>query len=414
MNNKALRRILILTANPKNTDQLRLTEEVRNIEAGLKQAKKREQFEIISKWAVRPEDLYRALLDYEPQIVHFSGHGAGNQGLVLEDDSGKLQLVSTESLARLFKLFKNKIECVFLNACYSEMQAEAIYQHINCVVGMNQAIGDRAAIKFAVGFYDALGAGRSFEDAYEIGCTAIDLEGIPESSTPVLKVRPKVEIPPPRDFNKDAIIPKWHPRIRSIIDSIMATARTPLGWFWLLWVVATVIGGFIGTYASVKGQEVEAQIVGRVIGGAVIGLAQWLALRTQVFKSIWWIPITTTGWVVGWAIGGGFVWRAVAIATENIKYSFLFKDYLGKILLNCAVGIAVIEIATGLAQWLLLRSQFSESKWWILATVVSAAVSIPVIGFAGWTLAWVVGWLVFGMITGVSLVWLLQHSQKRA
>lgn len=32
---------------------------------------------------------------------------------------------------------------------------------------MSQAIGDRAAIEFTVGFYDALGAGRSFEDAYK-------------------------------------------------------------------------------------------------------------------------------------------------------------------------------------------------------------------------------------------------------
>ncbi|MEH2214827.1 MAG: AAA-like domain-containing protein [Nostoc sp.] len=49
--------------------------------------------------------------------------------------------------------------------------------------------GDKRWIKFAVGFYDALGADRSYEDAYEFGCSAIDLESIPESSTPVLKSR---------------------------------------------------------------------------------------------------------------------------------------------------------------------------------------------------------------------------------
>nr|WP_199301698.1 AAA-like domain-containing protein [Trichocoleus sp. FACHB-90] len=178
---------MILSANPKNTGKLRLDEEVREIQAGLERARRREQFEIIAKWAIRPDDLRRALLDYEPQIVHFSGHGAGNQGLALENNSGQMQLVSTDSLARLFKLFK--VECVLLNACYSEAQAEAIYQYVDYVVGMNRAIGDRAAIEFAVGFYDALGAGRSYEDAYEFGCSAIDLEGIPESSTPLFKSR---------------------------------------------------------------------------------------------------------------------------------------------------------------------------------------------------------------------------------
>lgn len=182
-----VKKILILSANPNNTSKLRLDEEVREIQAGLQRAKKREQFEIISRWAVRVDDLRRALLDHEPQIVHFSGHGSGNDGLALENNSGELQLVSTQSLARLFKLFKDKVECVLLNACYSEVQAEAIHQNIDYVIGMNRAVGDRAAIEFAVGFYDAIGAGRSYEDAFEFGCTSIDLEGIPESQTPILK-----------------------------------------------------------------------------------------------------------------------------------------------------------------------------------------------------------------------------------
>jgi hypothetical protein len=188
-----VKKILILTANPKNTDKLRLDEEVREIQAGLERARKRDRFEIVTRWALRVDDLRRALLDHEPQIVHFSGHGGGKHGLALENSSGQMQLVSTESLARLFNLFKDKIECVVFNACYSEAQAEAIHQHINCVVGMNKAFGDRAAIEFAVGFYDALGAGKSYEVAYEFGCSAIDLESIPESATPVLRTRQRTD-----------------------------------------------------------------------------------------------------------------------------------------------------------------------------------------------------------------------------
>lgn len=183
-----MKKILILSANPTDTGRLRLDEEVREIQAGLERAKIREQFEIITKWAVRPDDLRRALLDHNPEIIHFSGHGGGTQGLALEDHVGKMQLVSSESLSTLFSLFQG-IECILLNACYSEAQAEAIHQHIDYVVGMNQAIGDQAAIKFAVGFYDALGAGRSYQDAYKFGCVSIALENIPESATPVLKHR---------------------------------------------------------------------------------------------------------------------------------------------------------------------------------------------------------------------------------
>ncbi len=185
-----IRKILILSANPKGTSQLRLDEEVREIQRALKLSTGREQFQIICEWAVRADDVRRALLEHGPQIVHFSGHGTGEQGLVLEDETGQAQLASAGALARLFKLFAGKIQCVLLNACYSEVQSDAIAQQIDYVIGMNQAIGDRAAIKFAVGFYDALGYGHSFEEAYEFGLSAIDLQGISETSTPVLKAKP--------------------------------------------------------------------------------------------------------------------------------------------------------------------------------------------------------------------------------
>ncbi|MEO1377557.1 MAG: AAA-like domain-containing protein, partial [Cyanobacteria bacterium J06635_10] len=218
-----MKKILILSANPIDTSSLRLDEEVREIQTGLERAKKREQFEIISKLAVRPEDLQRALLDYEPEIVHFSGHGNGDRGLVLENKSGKTQLVSANSLAGLFNLFKNKVECVVLNACYSKVQAEAIFEYISCVVGMNQEIGDKAAIKFAVGFYDALGAGRSYNDAFEFGRNSIHIAGMPEFSTPVLKLRNNLKINP---NNKQIILE--NPEGQVPLDSAFYIERPPI------------------------------------------------------------------------------------------------------------------------------------------------------------------------------------------
>jgi hypothetical protein len=191
-----VKKILILTANPKNTDRLRLDEEVREIQAALDRSKNRDQFEIMTRWAVRVDDLQPTLLDHMPQIVHFSGHGGGSQGLALENELGEMQSVSSTALAGLFNLFKTNVECVFLNACYSEEQAKAIHQHINYVIGMNQAIGDNSAIKFAKGFYRALATSRSYENAFEFGCNAIDLQGIPESSIPVLKCKTDELLPP--------------------------------------------------------------------------------------------------------------------------------------------------------------------------------------------------------------------------
>lgn len=201
-----MRTLLILAANPKDTPRLRLDKELKRIEQGLERSKKRDQFKLVFKWATTDDDLRRALLDHEPEVVHFAGHGTGkghggtgrdlvppegvdSSGLAFEDEGGNIQLISGDALARLFELCADSVKCVVLNACYSEFQANAISQHIDFVIGMKKAIGDDAAIKFAVGFYDALGAGRDFEKAFRFGCSAIDLKGIPEHLTPVLKIK---------------------------------------------------------------------------------------------------------------------------------------------------------------------------------------------------------------------------------
>ncbi|MEO1445307.1 MAG: AAA-like domain-containing protein, partial [Cyanobacteria bacterium J06635_11] len=184
-----VKKILFLAANPKATSQLSLDEEAKEVRQGLERAKRRENFEIVTRWAVDADELRRSLLDIEPHIVHFSGHGTGADGLVLHKAGGKAKLAGCEALANLFELFAGQIECVLLNACYSEAQAKAIYQHVNCVIGMNKAVGDRASIKFAVGFYDALGAGRPYDIAYKFGCSAIEFEEVVQSLTPVLLTR---------------------------------------------------------------------------------------------------------------------------------------------------------------------------------------------------------------------------------
>jgi hypothetical protein len=167
----------------------------------LRRSRTREKLTLQQRWAVRPDVLRRALLDFNPQILHFCGHGSGENGLVLENDTGEAKLVSTEALANLLKRFADRgLECVVLNACYSEVQANAIIEHIDYVIGMNSSISDRAAIKFVQGFYDELGAGWSYEDAFQGGCDAIALEGIQQEHIPILKR--KSQFKKPSSFNE--------------------------------------------------------------------------------------------------------------------------------------------------------------------------------------------------------------------
>ena len=177
--------ILILTANPKNTKPLRLDEEVREIRETLNGSSFRERFDVQERRAVRPKDIQQALLDVTPQIVQFSGHGV-QDGLMIENNAGEAILASPDALGDLFKLFSGQVECVFLNACFSQPQAEAIAAHVTCIIGMSSAIGDQAACEFATGFYRGLGAGKSIPDAFEFGRNMLQFSHLSEASTPVL------------------------------------------------------------------------------------------------------------------------------------------------------------------------------------------------------------------------------------
>ncbi|WP_017315129.1 nSTAND1 domain-containing NTPase [Mastigocladopsis repens] len=206
MSNTHVKTILILAANPTNSSRLRLDEEVREIDEGLRRANKREQFKLEQKWAVRQRDFYRAMLDCQPQIVHFCGHGAGQDGIVLDDETGQPALISADPLGSMFKLFATKgVDCVLLNACYSEVQAAAISQHVNYVIGMTQTVGDKAAVAFAVAFYDAIAAGEEVEFAYELGCS--QMFGFLAQQIPVLRKKqsiiptaPQIEVIPPNPY----------------------------------------------------------------------------------------------------------------------------------------------------------------------------------------------------------------------
>ena len=169
-------KILVLESNPRCTDQLLLNQEISDIEAVIRNASQRNLFSVKPELAVTVDKLQPSILREKPRILHFCGHGTGTLGLVVQTASGESQLVNTEALANLFKQFSARIECVILNACYSEVQTQVIHQHINYVIGTTAAIEDSVAILFSKGFYGALAEGRPIESAFNFGLNRIELE----------------------------------------------------------------------------------------------------------------------------------------------------------------------------------------------------------------------------------------------
>lgn len=180
------KKILFIGANPLDTARAMITQELSAIRDGIAGARERDRFELLfPEMAATPRRFQRLLIDNDPSIIHFSGHGTAD-GIYLEDETGHGVLVKEKALSDLFALFSESVECVVLNACFSEAQAQAIARHIPYVVGMSSEIGVQDAVKFSAGFYGALAGGESVPRAFELGRNLIDLSNLPGGAVPRL------------------------------------------------------------------------------------------------------------------------------------------------------------------------------------------------------------------------------------
>jgi len=163
-------RILFLGASPPDLSPIRIDEEIREIQQEIQLGKHRDRIHLVTKMAVRPRDISRALLEVEPHFVHFAGHGGGGEeSFAAEDDLGNASLLPVDGLVELFEVIQENVECVLVNACNTEQLARGLSPVVPWVIGMRQPVGDRSAIRFSIGFYQALAAGRPIEHAFRLG-----------------------------------------------------------------------------------------------------------------------------------------------------------------------------------------------------------------------------------------------------
>ena len=181
----AMKKILFLSASPEDQERLRVDVEARRIDERLQASKYRDTLTLIKKEAAKAETITKALLDNEPQFIHFTGHG-DETGISIENEFGEMVLLPKSALVRLFKLFATTIEVVILNACKSGELAKEISELGFYVIGMNDNVDEQGSIDFSVGFYQAIGEGRDIEFAFNLGLVLISQHAEYAASLPVL------------------------------------------------------------------------------------------------------------------------------------------------------------------------------------------------------------------------------------
>ncbi|WP_175518262.1 CHAT domain-containing protein [Sphingomonas sp. OK281] len=163
------KRILVVTANPERESKpaLRIDREIRAIREAFKQSPGSVHIEPLM--AATIDDFRRALSSQRFDIVHFAGH-ADLEGISLLDEVGNEVVMTYHSLGELIGRQKT-IQCVLLNACHTMEGISDPFAPV--IVGMMDETDDDEAIAFATGFYDAVAAGRSADEAYDEGILSV-------------------------------------------------------------------------------------------------------------------------------------------------------------------------------------------------------------------------------------------------
>lgn len=224
--------ILFLAANPCTSNSLRLDEECAEIQRELKMSPHRDDFQFESRWAVSIDELMRHLNELAPTLIHFSGHGERDSGLLLQDEHGDPQPVSARAFAMMVDAGARDARVVVLNACYTAAQAEVLRAKVECVVGIDGAIGGAAARAFAIRFYGALGNRRSIGNAVDQGVAALAAKLLPDEVLPRCETRDGIDkyqviLGPPRlapaalQFDAEAYLAG----LRTELARTMAAAR---------------------------------------------------------------------------------------------------------------------------------------------------------------------------------------------
>ena len=179
--------ILVVAANPGGTTPAALDLDCTEIRRELDATPGRAAFGVESRWATTVDELRRHLVELNPAIVHFSGHG-GSGGVTLCDERGQPGPVSPRTLAAVIAASRRTCMVTF-NACHSTRQADALRGNVNCVIGIPDEISAHDARAFALSFYRGLGHRRSTSDALEHAVADLNARLASDMHLPVCRTR---------------------------------------------------------------------------------------------------------------------------------------------------------------------------------------------------------------------------------
>lgn len=171
--------------------------------------------------------------------------------------------------------------------------------------------------------------------------------------------------------------------------------------FWVLAFLSFPIAGVLALFVVPVDTPVRALVAG-AIGGAALGLIQWLILRSRLPSlSIWWVAATSLGMAVGLAIGTAF------LGSETGGNELLWRGGITGLCIGIAQGI-VFQRVLPLNQSVLWIGVVSLG--WALGWFVTRAAGIDL--SQKWYVFGASGALTFQLLTGLALFFLLRSAKE--
>jgi hypothetical protein len=173
--------------------------------------------------------------------------------------------------------------------------------------------------------------------------------------------------------------------------------------FWLFWILAFLGFPIAGLLANLVGAVTTPAraIMSGVIAGAVLGLVQWLVLKSQLPQlPVWWVVATSAGFAVGLAISTSL------LGSETAGSELLWRGVI--------TGLCI-----GAAQFVVLQRvlPLPQSLVWIGMVGVLWALGWFITRSAGidlnykWAVFSASGAITFQLLTGLVLYFLLHTVQ---
>jgi CHAT domain len=181
--------VLLLTSNSLPGQPLRVDAEVRRVQEAVRGSKFAENVQVEYRPAADLKSILDGLNDYQPQVVHFSGHGSKTD---LVTDTGTVDAalandkLSYSLLGQALAATDHPPQIVMLNSCWSSAARKVIPPSVDFLVSMSVPISDIAAAAFAPQFYAALASGQSVSSAFKQGAVAVSAASLSEAATPEL------------------------------------------------------------------------------------------------------------------------------------------------------------------------------------------------------------------------------------